>query len=410
MKKRTFIPLSVSIVVTLIFLSSPLIAVKALTDSQIDSVLDLLGSFGVDRNTVSEVENALRVGASVSKPSKYSEEFGKNLGLGSIGVDVKRLQRWLNGNGYKVADSGAGSLGNETDYFGERTRRALAGYQVDRGIEPASGYFGPKTRESINLNSRTAGVGIEGMDEPCEKDLEKEEEGVIEDRDEPKEERVSSDVLVQTVEVDRESYKDGEKIGITIKLKNPTEEEVEVRYRSGCQFDYSVGGYRFMDDAMCTQALTEVRIPAGKHHVWETVHDLSRNPLEQGGYTVVAGTVDTAQVSTSGVEIGPEGVVEIVILAEADSGKDDIKDFVDCLRSAGVVIYSSEFCPQCLDLYKSLGGKDMVSSIYVDCMEEGRRCYDEMLGTVIPEIQIEGDLYKGSHELKYIGNEVGCQF
>ena len=65
------------------------------------------------------------------------------------GADVKALQQWLNANGYRVAESGPGSPGNETSRFGNATRSALIKFQKANGITPAAGYFGPKTRAAV---------------------------------------------------------------------------------------------------------------------------------------------------------------------------------------------------------------------------------------------------------------------
>jgi hypothetical protein len=76
--------------------------------------------------------------------------FQTDLTAGSLGDDVKGLQTFLNTHGYSVASSGPGSRGNETSMFGGLTRAALVRYQKAKGITPAVGYFGPKTRASIN--------------------------------------------------------------------------------------------------------------------------------------------------------------------------------------------------------------------------------------------------------------------
>ncbi len=75
--------------------------------------------------------------------------FGRDLQKGSSGADVLALQKYLNSAGFEVASSGPGSLGHETDFFGAATRAALAKFQKAKGISPALGYFGPKTREYI---------------------------------------------------------------------------------------------------------------------------------------------------------------------------------------------------------------------------------------------------------------------
>lgn len=71
---------------------------------------------------------------------------GGNLEIGSLGEDVRCLQKYLNSNGFKVADSGVGSPGNETGSFGALTREAVKKWQIARGISPATGTFGPLSR------------------------------------------------------------------------------------------------------------------------------------------------------------------------------------------------------------------------------------------------------------------------
>ncbi len=76
--------------------------------------------------------------------------FTRNLSVGATGEDVRELQRFLNGKGFLIAVSGAGSPGNETTRFGVLTKKALAKYQASVHISPAIGYFGPVTREYFN--------------------------------------------------------------------------------------------------------------------------------------------------------------------------------------------------------------------------------------------------------------------
>jgi len=74
------------------------------------------------------------------------QSFTRTLTIGSSGQDVTNLQVFLNDNGYSVAETGAGSPGNEVSYFGAKTAQALAKWQSANGITPASGILGPKTR------------------------------------------------------------------------------------------------------------------------------------------------------------------------------------------------------------------------------------------------------------------------
>jgi len=77
--------------------------------------------------------------------------FTRNLELGMTGVDVRELQKFLNARGFIVAENGAGAPGFESDYFGAKTKDALARYQASQGITPAVGYLGPITRAKIAL-------------------------------------------------------------------------------------------------------------------------------------------------------------------------------------------------------------------------------------------------------------------
>lgn len=91
--------------------------------------------------------------ASVSTTQTPSSNSASNsirdLELGMSGEDVRVLQKLLNTLGFRVAETGAGSPGNETATFGPATQAALIKFQAANGINPASGYFGPITRAYI---------------------------------------------------------------------------------------------------------------------------------------------------------------------------------------------------------------------------------------------------------------------
>ena len=80
--------------------------------------------------------------------SVASPTFSRSLTVGSTGADVKSLQQWLNAKGYTVAASGAGSVGNETSYFGPATKAAVAKWQAANGLF-AGGFFGPLSRAKV---------------------------------------------------------------------------------------------------------------------------------------------------------------------------------------------------------------------------------------------------------------------
>lgn len=132
--------------------ATPATPASGLTSGQATAILSLLSSFGADSATIEKVRAVLFGTASAGAPSVNSS-FTRDLEAGIVGDDVKALQVFLNTNGYIVAKSGAGSLGNETTRFGPATKAALVKFQKAKGIVPAAGYFGPKTRAAVKAGS-----------------------------------------------------------------------------------------------------------------------------------------------------------------------------------------------------------------------------------------------------------------
>ncbi len=73
-------------------------------------------------------------------------KFTRDLNTETSGEDVRCLQKFLNSSGYKIADSGVGSPGNETTLFKGLTEKAVIKWQMDNGLIPATGNWGPGSR------------------------------------------------------------------------------------------------------------------------------------------------------------------------------------------------------------------------------------------------------------------------
>jgi Putative peptidoglycan binding domain len=117
------------------------------SSSSASSTADLLALI----NSLTTQLNALRarvgdIGITSAASGTASFIFTRDLQLHDTGVDVRMLQQFLNNNGFLVSQTGPGSPGNETTYFGVKTLVALVSFQKSAGIVPAKGYFGPITR------------------------------------------------------------------------------------------------------------------------------------------------------------------------------------------------------------------------------------------------------------------------
>lgn len=96
--------------------------------------------------------------AALSGPTQVV--FTRNLWLGSAGNDVLKLQTVLNlDTRTRVRESGAGSPGDETTYFGSATKVAVVKFQelyaqeilIPSGILRGNGFVGEKTRGKLNV-------------------------------------------------------------------------------------------------------------------------------------------------------------------------------------------------------------------------------------------------------------------
>ncbi len=126
----------------------------ALTESQIQSILSLLQSFGADASTINNVNASLRGQATPGTGSGTGTggacpTLTRSLQKGSTGADVKALQVFLNSSvTTQVSSSGAGAPGSESTYFGSATHAAVVKFQAANNVSPI-GIVGPATRAAI---------------------------------------------------------------------------------------------------------------------------------------------------------------------------------------------------------------------------------------------------------------------
>ena len=93
-------------------------------------------------------------------PSSICIPFSsQNFSIGAESPEIKRLQEFLNRDARtRVAGVGGGSPGEETMYYGERTRAAVSAFQslhrdailTPLGLNEPTGYWGARTREYAN--------------------------------------------------------------------------------------------------------------------------------------------------------------------------------------------------------------------------------------------------------------------
>lgn len=136
--------------------------------NQIASILNLLKAFNADQSIIDKVDSALSCpnklptnnsqSVANANSSTFSYTFTRSLTLGSVGIDVKMLQIFLNTHNFIITTTGPGSPGNESTYFGALTKQALIRYQnanrstilTPAGLTQGTGFFGASTMRVVN--------------------------------------------------------------------------------------------------------------------------------------------------------------------------------------------------------------------------------------------------------------------
>ena len=113
---------------------------------------DLLGNFRTTSTTVNTNTTSLSGGTSSKTTNVLPLDIAGNLGPGSTGADVTKLQEWLKTQGYFPKDQAT------TGYYGDITRTAVANWQKASGINAGAdaGYFGPKSKAYLQQYQMTS--------------------------------------------------------------------------------------------------------------------------------------------------------------------------------------------------------------------------------------------------------------
>ncbi len=127
------------------------------------TLIDLLITLGIipaDKadlaRTLATQKSSENVGSST--PLSGTLRFTRTLSLGDTGDDVKILQQFLNTHGFTLAPTGTGSAGNETTYFGTKTKSAVMKFQdaykadilIPAGLTTPTGMFGTYSIQKAN--------------------------------------------------------------------------------------------------------------------------------------------------------------------------------------------------------------------------------------------------------------------
>jgi len=132
------------------------------TPAQAQSVEALTAQIASLLATISGLQAQLAgmTGGSTTGGSSACYNFTLSHSVGDQGGDVMNVQKYMNANGFAVSATGAGSPGNESSYFGNKTKAAVMAWQnanaaailAPVGLTSGTGYWGGSSRAFANAN------------------------------------------------------------------------------------------------------------------------------------------------------------------------------------------------------------------------------------------------------------------
>jgi hypothetical protein len=107
-------------------------------------VINCLSSYLFDPNT----GKPCTITSPIAGQVRITSEQARTLKYKMTGGDVKALQVYLNTHNYPVSTTGLGSLGNETTFFGLKTKAAVIKFQLANGLK-GDGIVGKLTQAKM---------------------------------------------------------------------------------------------------------------------------------------------------------------------------------------------------------------------------------------------------------------------
>jgi peptidoglycan hydrolase-like protein with peptidoglycan-binding domain len=137
---------------------------QALTQSEMEALIaDLTAQLAALTSGVSG-------GSASMSSSACPYTWTRSLSSGATGADVMKLQQFLNSSSdTRVAATGVGSAGQESEYYGPATAAAVSAFQTKyrtdilspAGLVNPTGYFGPSTMAKANMLCASAPVMVD---------------------------------------------------------------------------------------------------------------------------------------------------------------------------------------------------------------------------------------------------------
>lgn len=240
-------------------------AVNAQTESDLQQMInDLLAQVA---SLQSQLGQDGATGSSDMAAGVCPYTWTRDLSTGATGMDVMKLQQFLNADAdTRVAATGVGSAGMETEYFGGLTAAAVSKFQVKYraqvlsplGLVNPTGYFGAGSRAHAN---NLCHVSVPSEDDDATDDDATDDDDATEDDDDD-----SSDDSLSGGEADVQSYDDSSE------QDEVAEGEEDVAVYS-VEFDVEDGDVRLerLDVRFDSSAITA----SGESDPWDAFDEIS---------------------------------------------------------------------------------------------------------------------------------------
>ena len=106
-------------------------------------------SLGANNQVVNQNSLPAQVPSVIVNNEKNQFKFTKTIKLGTSNAEVKKLQEFLDSNGFGLTKGEPVARGQEAFSFNQLSKNALIKFQKSKGLKP-DGIFGPLTRKAVN--------------------------------------------------------------------------------------------------------------------------------------------------------------------------------------------------------------------------------------------------------------------
>lgn len=146
-----------------------------------------------------------------------------------------------------------------------------------------------------------------------------------------------------------------------------------------------------------------------KYGLYEVVVEYQGNEvplyITKDGENLVQGVIPLSVLT--GSQNSESSTTQTQPTSYSEEDLEAIAEVIDCYAEKDVKVYGANWCGYTNAFVETLGGYEVIDSIYVECTEETDLCSEEEIKGY-PTTKISGESYSGARTFEGLSQETGC--